>query len=248
MIERMRNLDQQSEAISFLDDHLDECLERLIALLRVPSISTDPDYAQACRLAAQTLSKELGELGFRSRVQPTGGHPMVVAHHDGPGPHILFYGHYDVQPIDPRELWRRDPFEPVIEEREDGSKFITARGASDDKGQLRTFIEACRAWKAVSGALPCRVTIFLEGEEESGSPSLEPFLRAHAEELRADFAVICDTSMWDANTPAVTVSLRGNAAGEVRIIAAHSSPRSCRLPLESLRLSRPRESSVCWPT
>ncbi len=213
----MTYLDGQSEALAFLDDQLDDCLERLFALLRVPSISTDPKYAPECGRAAQILSDELASLGFRSRVQPTGGHPMVVAHHEGPAPHIQFYGHYDVQPVDPVELWRGDPFEPKLEQRGDGSKFINARGASDDKGQLRTFIEACRAWKAVSGALPCRVTIFLEGEEESGSPSLEPFLRAHSDELQADLAVICDTSMWDVATPAITFSLRGNVAGEVRI-------------------------------
>lgn len=212
--------EEQTKLLRWVDDNLDQSLDRLFDLLRIPSISTDPKFAHDCERAAQVLSAELTELGFQSRVAPTEGHPMVVAHHAGAGPHVLFYGHYDVQPVDPLHLWRRDPFDPAIEEREDGSKFFVARGASDDKGQLRTFIEACRAWKAVAGELPCKITIFLEGEEESGSTSLEPFLRANREELTADVALICDTSMWDNDTPGITLALRGNAVGEVRIRAA----------------------------
>ncbi|WP_188056473.1 M20/M25/M40 family metallo-hydrolase [Sphingosinithalassobacter sp. CS137] len=211
---------QTDAALAFADSHLDDSLERLFALMRIPSVSTDPAYAGDCSRAAETLAQELGELGFDARVAPTGGHPMVVAHHEGPGPHVLFYGHYDVQPADPLELWKRDPFDPAIETRADGSRAITGRGASDDKGQLRTFIEACRAWKETTGALPCRVSILFEGEEESGSESLEPFLHAHAEELTADFALICDTGMWDRDTPGLTIGLRGMAAGEVTIQAA----------------------------
>lgn len=211
---------QQAELLRWVDDHLENSLERLFELLRIPSISTDPSFSDDCVRAAELLSAELTELGFESRVASTEGLPMVVAHHEGAGPHVLFYGHYDVQPVDPLHLWRRDPFDPAIEEREDGSRFFVARGASDDKGQLRTFIEACRAWKAVAGELPCRVTIFLEGEEESGSPSLEPFLRTNREELTADVALVCDTMMWDNDTPGITLGLRGNATGEVRIRAA----------------------------
>lgn len=212
--------EQQNELLKWVDDHLDESLDRLFDLLRIPSISTDPEFADDCRHASQLLSTELAELGFQSRSALTEGLPIVVAHHDGAGPHVLFYGHYDVQPVDPIDLWHRHPFDPVLEMREDGSRFIVARGASDDKGQLRTFIEACRAWKAVAGGLPCKVTILLEGEEESGSESLEPFLRAHRDELGADVALICDTSMWDSDTPGITLGLRGTAAGEVRILAA----------------------------
>ena len=212
--------EQQSKLLKWVDDHLDNSLDRLFDLLRIPSISTDPKFRDDCGRAAQMLSAQLTELGFQSRVAPTEGLPMVVAHHDGAGPHVLFYGHYDVQPVDPLSLWQRDPFDPAIEEREDGSKYFVARGASDDKGQLMTFIEACRAWKEVAGELPCKVTIFLEGEEESGSTSLEPFLRANREELTADTALICDTSMWDSDTPGITLALRGNAAGEVRVRAA----------------------------
>lgn len=216
----MNGSQQQHEALAFVDARMDSTLERLFALLRVPSVSTDPEYAAACREAAGMLADELAGIGFAARVAPTPGHPMVVAHHDGPGPHVLFYGHYDVQPVDPVALWRRDPFDPALETRADGSRYFVARGASDDKGQLRTFIEACRAWKEAAGALPCRVTILLEGEEESGSASLEPFLRENADELRADFALICDTAMWDEDTPGITLALRGMAAGEVRIRGA----------------------------
>ncbi|WP_084583966.1 M20/M25/M40 family metallo-hydrolase [Sphingomonas azotifigens] len=204
-------------ALSFADAQLDASVERLAALMRVPSISTDPAYAADCRRAAEQLAAELAELGFDTRVADTPGHPMVVAHHDGDGPHVLFYGHYDVQPVDPIALWTRDPFDPWIDTRADGSKTIVGRGASDDKGQLRTFVEACRAWKEAEGRLPCRVTILFEGEEESGSTSLEPFLHAHAEELKADFALICDTLMWDRDTPGITIGLRGMAAGQVTV-------------------------------
>ena len=106
---------------------------------------------------------------------------MVVGHHrDGDGPSVLFYGHYDVQPVDPLELWEHDPFDPKIVTRADGSKMIVGRGTADDKGQLMTFVEACRAWKTVTGTLPLPVTVLLEGEEESGGVNLPPFLDANA--------------------------------------------------------------------
>ena len=202
-----------------LDATLEDNVERLFALLRIPSISTDPAYVLQCRAAAEWLSADLAGIGFDASVRDTAGHPMVVAHHDGPGPHVLFYGHYDVQPVDPLELWDDDPFQPALKAGRDG-KMITGRGASDDKGQLMTFIEACRAWKAVHGALPCKVTVLLEGEEESGSPSLKPFLEANANELKADFALVCDTGMWDPQTPAITAGLRGLVGEEIVVTAA----------------------------
>ena len=112
-------------------------------------------------------SKDLRSIGFEASARQTQGHPIVVAHdRNSPGPSVLFYGHYDVQPVDPVELWDHDPFEPFIETRPDGSRAIRARGASDDKGQVMTFIEACRAWKAVAGKLPVSASILLEGEEK----------------------------------------------------------------------------------
>ncbi|MDP2061915.1 MAG: M20/M25/M40 family metallo-hydrolase [Phaeovulum sp.] len=199
-----------------IDATLPEAVERLLALLRIPSISTDPVYKPACAEAADWLVAELQSLGFEASARPTPGHPMVVARHRGPGRHILFYGHYDVQPVDPLSLWARDPFDPELQDTAKG-KVIRGRGASDDKGQLMTFIEACRAWKAEHGVLPGNLTIFLEGEEESGSPSLVPFMTENAEELRAELALICDTGLFADRQPAITTALRGLLGEEVTI-------------------------------
>ena len=205
-----------------LDKNLDESLDRLFELVRIKSISTDPGFKADCRKAAEWLVADLKSIGFDASLRDTPGHPMVVAHHDGPAgsPHVLFYGHYDVQPVDPLDLWKDDPFDPALKTGENGTKIITGRGTADDKGQLMTFVEACRAYKQVHGALPCRISILFEGEEESGSPSLKPFLDANAGELKADFALVCDTSMWDAETPAICVGLRGLVGQEITIHAA----------------------------
>jgi acetylornithine deacetylase/succinyl-diaminopimelate desuccinylase-like protein len=133
---------------------------------------------------------------------------------------MLFYGHYDVQPVDPLDLWKSPPFEPKVAEIEPGRKVILARGACDDKGQVMTFVEACRAWKAVTGSLPIDVTLMVEGEEECGSVNLPAFLEANKAELKADAALVCDTGMWDRHTPAITSALRGMVYEEVKIIAA----------------------------
>ncbi len=196
-----------------IDADLPAALDRLLALLRIPSISTDPAFKPACDAAADWLVADLAGLGFAASKRPTPGHPMVVAHAGTSGPHLLFYGHYDVQPVDPLALWHRDPFDPAIQQTATGP-VICARGASDDKGQLMTFIEA---WQAVHGTLPARLTIFLEGEEESGSPSLIPFMRDNAGELTADIAQICDTSLFDDMTPAIVTMLRGLLGEEVTI-------------------------------
>ncbi|KAA3518365.1 M20/M25/M40 family metallo-hydrolase [Agrobacterium vitis] len=206
-----------------VDDNLPSSLETLFDLVRIPSISTDPAYSPHCRKAAQFLAAYLTGIGFAASVRDTSGHPMVVAHHEGQDadcPHVLFYGHYDVQPVDPLNLWQNDPFDPAIRDSATGEKIITGRGTSDDKGQLLTFIEALRAFKDTKGGLPVRVTILFEGEEESGSPSLQPFLEANAQELKADFAMVCDTGMWDAHTPAICASLRGLVGEEITIKAA----------------------------
>lgn len=205
------------------DANLPKSLDRLFDLVRIKSISTDPAFKADCRKAAEWLVAELNGLGFTASIRDTPGHPMVVAHHAGAtadAPHVLFYGHYDVQPVDPLNLWDTDPFEPGVKELEPGRKVITGRGTADDKGQLLTFVEAARAYKEVHGSLPCRVTILFEGEEESGSPSLKPFLEANAAELKADYALVCDTSMWDRDTPAISAGLRGLVGEEVIIKAA----------------------------
>jgi len=157
--------------LSRIDDDLPQALDRLMALLRIPSISTDPAYKAECARAADWVVDELHALGVDAEARATPGHPMVVGHHKGAGRHLLFYGHYDVQPVDPLHLWTRDPFDPAVEETARG-QVIRARGAGDDKGQFMTFLEACRAWKAVLGTLPGNITFLFEGEEESGSPSL----------------------------------------------------------------------------
>jgi acetylornithine deacetylase/succinyl-diaminopimelate desuccinylase-like protein len=202
-----------------IDEDLPASVERLMQLLRIPSVSTDPAYREDCARAAGWLAADLAGLGFEAGVRTTSGHPMVVGHAGSGGPHLLFYGHYDVQPVDPIDLWERDPFDPALEDTPRG-RVIRGRGASDDKGQLMTFLEACRAWKTVHGTLPGRLTVFLEGEEESGSPSLIPFLRENAEELRADLALICDTGLFEETTPAIVTMLRGLLGEEVTIRGA----------------------------
>jgi len=206
-----------------IDANLPTSLDRLFELLRIESISTDPAYSGQCHAAADWMAAYLTGLGISSSVRQTDGQPMVVGHStpggSAPG-HVLFYGHYDVQPVDPLELWDTEPFDPKIITRADGSKCIAARGAADDKGQLMTFVEACRAWIEETGGLPVDVSFLLEGEEESGSPSLQPFLEANGEELKADVALVCDTGMWNAKTPAITTMLRGLVGEEIYVTAA----------------------------
>ncbi len=204
------------------DGDFEQSLERLFALVRIPSISTDPAYAAHCQETAEAIVKDLSSMGFKAAVRKTPGRPMVVAHFTPKGstaktPHLLFYGHYDVQPADPLELWQTPPFEPAINKGSDGVERMYGRGTADDKGQFMTFVEAARAWIATTGSLPIKATFLLEGEEESGSPSLVPFLQAHKQELTCDAAFICDTNMWDAKTPAITTRLRGLVHEEITI-------------------------------
>jgi acetylornithine deacetylase/succinyl-diaminopimelate desuccinylase-like protein len=204
-----------------IDQDIDRSVERLFALLRIASVSTDPAYAEQCRAAAEYVATDLRSIGFSADVRPTEGHPVVVGKANGvSGPRVLFYGHYDVQPVDPLNLWKTPPFEPRIETLPDGRKIIVARGACDDKGQAMTFIEACRAFKAVTGNLPLRITTMIEGEEECGSRNLFKFVSDHAAEFKLDLALVCDTAMWDAQTPAVTTSLRGLVYEDVKITCA----------------------------
>jgi acetylornithine deacetylase/succinyl-diaminopimelate desuccinylase-like protein len=214
--------DTLNSVLDRLAEGRSEALERLFEFLAIQSISTDPAHHDACLEAAEWSAETLRELNFNARVEPTSGKPMVVAHWFAPETtparsHVLFYGHYDVQPPDPLEEWTAPPFEAQIVEDAQYGKIIVARGASDDKGQVMTFIEACRAWLTAHATLPVDVTVLLEGEEESGSPSLAPFLAEYGEEMKADIALVCDTGQWDAETPAITAFLRGLAFSEITI-------------------------------
>ena len=208
------------QVLAYIDKDQENALARLMELLRIESISTDPAYAAACDAAADWLVDDLTSIGFDVSKRPTPGHPMVVGHGSGDAPHVLFYGHYDVQPVDPLELWDTPPFAPRIEDTPNG-KVIRGRGSSDDKGQLMTFVEACRAWMAVTGSLPVRVSLFFEGEEESGSPSLVPFMQANKAELQSDVVLICDTGMVEPDTPSIVTMLRGLLGEEITITGAH---------------------------
>ncbi|MEM6481725.1 MAG: M20/M25/M40 family metallo-hydrolase, partial [Pseudomonadota bacterium] len=201
-----------------VDHQLPDALERLKSFMRIPSISTDPAYNAQTDEAADWLVDDLRSLGIPAEKRPTPGQPMVVGHIEGPkdSPHLMFYGHYDVQPVDPIELWKTKPFEPEVQDTAKG-KVIRGRGAADDKGQLMTFVEACRAWRTVTGTLPCRLTFFFEGEEESGSPSLVPFLKDNAAELGADLVLICDTGMVAPGVPSIASQLRGMLKDEFTI-------------------------------
>ena len=212
-----------SKVLDHIDATIEGSLERLFDLLRIPSISTQPAHAADCRRAAEWLCRDLAGQGFEASVRETPGHPIVVAHDlsAASGPHVLFYGHYDVQPVDPLSLWNAPPFEPALrEDPASGRRSIVARGASDDKGQVMTFLEACRALRAATGSLPLKVSVILEGEEESGGANLLPFLQANADELRCDVALICDTGLAADGIPAITTMLRGLVGEEIVITAA----------------------------
>lgn len=203
-----------------LDSSQQQALDRLFEWLRMPSISTDPAFDAACKDAAAWAARQLSEIGFTATVHPTPDKPIVVGYwgHPNPSaPRVLFYGHYDVQPVDPLDLWKTPPFEPRLADDPVNGTIIVGRGANDDKGQVMTFLEACRAWRDETGGLPVSVSVLLEGEEENGSSNLPAFLQSHSEELKADFVLVCDTGQWNRTTPAITTSLRGIAHIEVTV-------------------------------
>jgi len=185
-------------------------LAELFELLRIPSVAnTEP---QACRQAADWLVRRLGKCGLKARSVGSAGAPNVLAslHVGDEAPTLLVYGHYDVQPPEPLEKWQSPPFEPAVR---DGA--IWARGANDDKGQLYAHIMAVEAWRQAGGGVPVNLRVLFEGQEETGSPGMEEFLAAHAEELSADAAVISDSEFFAENLPSITYSLRGLAYVEV---------------------------------
>jgi acetylornithine deacetylase/succinyl-diaminopimelate desuccinylase-like protein len=191
-------------------------LEELKDYLRIPSISTDPEYRGEVRRAAQWLAEQMRGAGLSAELIETAGHPLVYGEWLGaPGkPTVLFYGHYDVQPADPLEEWRNPPFEPVVE----GNNLV-ARGSTDDKGQSYTHVKAVAAMLAERGRLPVNVKFLVEGEEESGGEAIEAYVRAdQGRRLAADCVVISDTTLLGPGQPALIYGLRGMAYMEIKVI------------------------------
>nr|WP_226581929.1 dipeptidase [Halobacillus litoralis] len=204
--------------------HKDEYLEELKEYLSIPSISSSPDHKEDVKKAAVWTADALKNAGMENvEVVPTEGHPIVYGEwlHAEDKPTILIYGHYDVQPEDPVDLWETPPFEPVVR---DGK--IYARGATDDKGQLFIHIKAVELLMKEKGELPVNVKFVIEGEEEVASPNLGPFINDHQDKLSCDAVVISDTSFSDKNQPAICTSLRGALAMELTIDTADSDLHS----------------------
>ena len=203
------------EALTYAETHFDTFVGQLGDLLRIPSISTDSEYAHEVQRAARWLADHLSAIGINHvEVAATEGHPIVYAEHvvDPAKPTVLVYGHYDVQPPDPLELWTSPPFEPT---RKNGTLY--ARGACDDKGQMFMHAKAAEAYLQQEGDLPVNLKFVIEGEEESGSEHLVPFIEANKERLDADIVLISDTAMFSADAPSITYGLRGMAYVEVTL-------------------------------
>ena len=209
-----------AKVLADIEADSDQNIDLLVDLLKIKSISTIPDYADECYQAAGWLKAFLDSFGMDAIIYESEGHPIVFSDYQTSRPEaktILFYGHYDVQPVDPVSLWDSDPFDPVLSSI-DNEPCIIARGASDDKGQLLTFLIALKYIKNEVGELPFSLKIILEGEEECGSKTLPIFLEDYKDKLSADIAYVCDTGMWDKDTPAITRSLRGLLSEEFKII------------------------------
>ena len=200
----------------FLDETRDRRLESYRELLRIPSISALPQHFDDCRATADWIAAELKTIGIENvSVEDTTGHPVVYGdwlHAEG-APTVIVYCHYDVQPVDPLDLWDSPPFEPVVV---DGR--MLARGAADDKGQIHLHLKAIEALFATRGRLPVNLRIIFEGDEESNAAPLEGWLATHRERLAADFVVISDTGFFAGNLPAITISLRGMMYAQIDVI------------------------------
>jgi acetylornithine deacetylase/succinyl-diaminopimelate desuccinylase-like protein len=206
--------DKRIEAVAFAREHMDDFLASLKEFLKIPSVSTDPDFVPDMLNAANWMADRLKMLGMDNvQIFPTDKHPFVYGDslHKPGAPTVLIYGHYDVQPPDPMELWETSPFDPTI--RDDN---LYARGASDMKGQIIASVVALESILS-QGELPVNIKFFLEGEEESGSPSMDKFLRENKELLAADFALNPDTGMMGADIPTITYGLRGMAYFEIHV-------------------------------
>jgi acetylornithine deacetylase/succinyl-diaminopimelate desuccinylase-like protein len=205
-----------------LESHLAETrgarYESYLSFLRIPSISALPDHAPDCRAAARWLTDALTTAGLEhAELLETGGHPVVYADwlHAPGAPTVLVYGHYDVQPVDPLDLWISPPFEPVIVDER-----LLGRGAADDKGQIHAHLMAAAAILATRNGFPINLRYVFEGEEESGSVNLEPWLVANTERLAADVVVISDTGFFEGNVPAITIGLRGVMYAQIDVVGS----------------------------
>jgi acetylornithine deacetylase/succinyl-diaminopimelate desuccinylase-like protein len=199
----------EQQALAYVDEHRDTLLEDLKAFLRIPSISTLPKHKSDVRRAAQFVATQLTAIGFKKvRLIKAleGHHPLVYGEWmvAKGKPTILIYGHYDVQPVDPRDLWRSDPFEPEVR---NGN--IYARGAVDDKGQMLALVKTLEALMRTQGALPVNVRVLIEGEEECGGEAIEAYVTEHPETLACDAVLVADTGMPAPDVPAIVYSLRG---------------------------------------
>lgn len=199
---------------SYLGENSDRFLEELKELLRIPTVSADPTCKPHMLRGAKFIHRQFADLGFQAEIIPTAGHPIVYAEWlKAPGaPTVMVYGHYDVQPADPLDLWTTPPFEPTLR---DGKLY--ARGSTDDKGQMFTHIKSAEAWLRATGSLPVNLKYVIEGEEEVGSRNLEDFLAANKERLKSDVAVVSDTSQYGPGRPAITYGLRGILAVEITL-------------------------------
>ncbi len=204
------------KALDYARANRERNVKELIEFLRIPSISALPDHAGDIQRAAQFLAAEFSRIGVReAQILPTQGHPVVYGEWLDAGsaaPVVLIYGHYDVQPVDPLDLWHSPPFEPDLREGR-----IYARGATDDKGQVWLIVKAIEALLAADGKLPVNVKFLIEGEEESGSANLSEFVLAHKTLLAADHVLICDTSFLAPGQPAIPYSVRGIVGAEVHV-------------------------------
>ncbi|GIV84143.1 MAG: hypothetical protein KatS3mg052_1150 [Candidatus Roseilinea sp.] len=204
-----------NRVLDYARAHRDEYLKDLLEYLAIPSVSAQPDRARDVKMAALWLSGHLHEAGLRAEVMPTAGHPVVYAEWSGPHHHrptVLIYGHYDVQPAEPFELWHSEPFRPAVR---DG--YIYARGASDNKGQHLAHVKAVVSYLRAEGTLPVNVKFLIEGEEEIGSPNLSAFIAAHRDLLACDCVMISDGALFDLTQPVLTYGLRGLVGFEVHV-------------------------------
>lgn len=194
------------QVINYINENRQRYVDELFELLRIPSVSAVSEHKDDVARAAEFLAEQFRSIGFKTEIHQTPGHPIVYAEFlpDDAPTTILIYGHYDVQPVDPIELWRHPPFEPTIE-----GKNVVARGATDDKGQMFTHLKSAEAFVRAVGNPPIALKYVIEGEEEISSLHLRPFLEENRERLAADVAVISDTSQFVEDVPAVTYGLRG---------------------------------------